>query len=173
MRFRRLFPLSLLPLAACLSRGPETSPPGPTEWPEGEFRLRATVHYSRGAGSGQTTVTEEHWADLTIAPGGEMWMETSTGICRDPNPQEVERDLARGERRFQCGEAFFLLRPAGTTVRAELTFSFTQATRERGECIRRVRGACVEYGYSTRERQVSQRVSMRVERKGQEGSAPS
>ena len=174
MRSRPFIPWMLLPLAACLSSGPKASDtPGPTDWPEGEFRLRATIQYSRDTGVAQSTATEEHWANLTIAPGAEMWMESSTGMCRDSNPQEVERDLTRGERRFQCGDALFLLRPAGSTIRAELTVSVTKTTRERGGCIRWEKNNCAEYGYNIRERQVSQRVSVRVERQGQEETIPS
>ena len=164
---RRPSVLLLLLMPGCLSSGPKANAtPGPMDWPVGEFQLRATIQYRRDTGASQSNATEEHWANLTIAPGPEMWMESSTGMCRDPNPQEVERDMARGERRFQCGNALFLLRPAGSTIRADLTVSVTQTTRERAGCIRWEKNTCAEYGYNLRDREVSQRVSMRVQGPG-------
>ena len=172
MRCFRLFPLLLFPLAVCHVPGPEAGPaPGPLEWPVGRFHLRGTIQYRRDTGSAQSTATEEHWADLTIGPTGEMRMESSTGLCRDPAPEEVKMGMARGQRRFQCGDASYFLQPAGSTVRAELTVSISQAVRERAGCIRwetvNNHRTCAEYGYNIRERQETRRVSMRVETEGQ------
>lgn len=87
----------LLILFACATPGSDPEPsPGPLEWPEGQFRLQGSVQYSNQAGLLQSTTTVVHWLDLNIHPYGSMQVESSAGLCREPEEPVVERQLARG-----------------------------------------------------------------------------
>ena len=166
-RFPKFLPLLLI-LSACATPGSDLEPsPGPLEWPEGQFTLQGTAQYSHQAGLLQSTITAVHWLNLTIDPGGSMRVESSAGFCREPEEPVVQQQLARGYRSFPCGNVRFTVRPAGSTLRGEMTVSYTQSVRVRGGCaVRDENGVCLEYEYNIEDRPRSQRVSLRVQAKG-------
>lgn len=138
-----LVPLMLIP--ACAAGGGDSGPPPePLSWPQGRYLLEGTVAYDSGVG----TRRETHIAHLVIGPGGTMALDSETGVCQDPTAVELRRDRRAQRRTFQCGDVFWLLRPASQTVVGEL-----QATVMEDHEVRR----CVQYSVNSD----GQRVCMR------------
>jgi hypothetical protein len=100
-------------------------------WEPGEYLLEASVTY----GSGSEARVDRHEAELVIAPDTAMTLTSTTGLCQGPPPAQVGQDQALGVRTFVCGEARYELRPAGRTVRGELTASVMETVRET-VCVR-------------------------------------
>jgi hypothetical protein len=86
---------------------------GPVPWTPGRYVLEATV----GGGS---LSDHDFRAILTVAPDGSTSMDSSTGLCRDPRPDQAGRDDALSQRTFECGDALYMVRPTSTGVRGEI-----------------------------------------------------
>ena len=165
MTFFILVALVVLAATGCASGGgsPEATL-GPLDWPEGHFSLIGIVRFYHPSGPSQS---ETYEADLVVGPGGHMRLESTAGTCREPDPMEVQEQLARGVRTITCGNASYVLRPAGSTLRGEITVPYVQNVQERGRCLRRgEHGICLEYNVIFQERQATARVPLRVQRRG-------
>ena len=160
--------LLLLPSACAFGSGSSDPAPGPLEWPEGEFVLMGTVQYTRATGTTKSTAAQTHEATLVIGVDGYMTLETTTGMCPTQNPQEVERQLDRGYRSFQCGGASFTVRPAGSLVRGTMSVTVPHVTREREGCIAysNDKKTCLEYSYNYRESSRRAGAPLRVRKSG-------
>ncbi len=159
------FILVTLAATGCASGGgsPEATP-GPLDWPEGQFVLIGTVQYTQ---SSERTVSEMYEAGLFVGPGGHMHLESTVGICREPDPIEVQVQLARGVRTFTCGNVSYVLRTAGSTLRGEITVPYVRTVQQRGRCIRQAEnGSCLEYTVTYQEHQATARAHLRVQRRG-------
>jgi hypothetical protein len=92
---------------------------GPVPWTPGRYVLEATV--------GRGTLSDQDFrAILTVAPDGSASMESSTGLCRDPRPDQAGRDDALSQRTFECGDAVFVVRPTSTGVRGDIRASILE-----------------------------------------------
>ena len=112
--------VTVLGALACASPSTySTGTGGPVPWTPGRYVLEARV--GRGSLSDQ-----DFRAILTIAPDGAASMESSTGLCRDPRPDGVGRDLDWSQRTFECGDAFYILRPTSTGLRGEIRASILE-----------------------------------------------
>jgi hypothetical protein len=160
--------LLLLTTTSCIfGQGSSEPAPGPLEWPQGVFVLSGTVQYARATGTGQSTATDVYEATLTIGLDDYMTLETNTGMCTTIDPNDVQRQLARGFRSFSCGDVQFSVSPAGSSVRGQLTATVPTLRRERGGCIRwNDEGACMEYSYNYREGSTRKGTSLRVQKVG-------
>jgi hypothetical protein len=114
-------PLVLLGCSAM--GGPPTTP---VPWTPGQYSLEATV--------GETLSAEDVRAQLTIAPDSRISLASSTGLCRERDAAEVERDFARGRATFECGDATFQIRPIPGSVRGEVRASVLEEVREQTTC---------------------------------------
>ncbi len=133
--------------SACASTGgAPASPPGPVSWPIGEYALEATVEYQYDAVNRSNTAREDYFLDLAIGPGGSLALLNPPGVCRDPTRPEVERDEALRRRTFRCGDFTYVVEPAGSTIRGELTALVNERIRRRGTCIEySFLGGCMAY----------------------------
>jgi hypothetical protein len=76
---------------------------------------------------GRGTLSDQDFrAILTVAPDGSASMESSTGLCRDPRPDQAGRDDALSQRTFECGDAVFVVRPTSTGVRGDIRASILE-----------------------------------------------
>lgn len=137
-----LVPLMLVP--ACAAGSDPGPPPDPLSWPQGRYLLEGVVTYDSGVG----TRRETHIAHLVIGPGGAMALDSETGVCQDPTAVELRRDRRAQRRTFQCGDVFWVLRPASRTVVGEI-----RATVVEDHAVRE----CVQYSVNSD----GQRVCMR------------
>ena len=126
--------LALASVPACSSTG--GLPRGPVSWSPGLYRLEAVIEYSQDFRGAAYTARETYTADLIISQDGSMELDSSYGICRDPLPAQVQRDLARGRRSFDCGDAIYWLRPAAGTVRGEMVVTVREERRRSEGCAR-------------------------------------
>jgi hypothetical protein len=99
---------------------------GPVPWTPGRYVLEATV--------GRSLSDQEFRAILTVAPDGSMSMESSTGLCRDPLPDQDGRDDALSRRFFECGDALYIVRPTSTGVRGDIRASILEEYEARVPC---------------------------------------
>ena len=103
--------LLLVPLfGACASAG--GAPAAPVSWQPGRYILEATVTNQEGV----TSKRNEYRAELVIGADGAMTMTSPSGACKDNSGQ----DGAPGQKRFQCGEESYRLRPGVGTVTGEI-----------------------------------------------------
>ena len=129
--------LLLVAVPACSSTGgAPASPRVPVSWPIGAYILEATIEYRDDGAYQSNTSREDYFVDLDIAPGGSLALLNPPGFCRDPTRPEVERDEALRRKTFRCGDFTYVVEPAGSTVRGELTAVVTERFRRRGQCIR-------------------------------------
>ncbi len=147
---------------ACSSTGGATgSSTEPVSWPVGEYDLEATVEYRDDNVGGSSTGREDFFAVLVIAPGGSLTLQYVQGICRDPTRREVERDEALRRKTFYCGDTY-VIQPAGSTVRGELTATVTEQVRVR-VCLRyNDSGVCQTYGWNVSNRTTRKQARLRV-----------
>ena len=147
MKGSRSLLLMVVAASACSSTGgAPASPPRPVSWPIGEYALEATVEYRDDGLNRSNTVREDYSVDLAIGPGGSLVLLDPPGVCRDPTRPEVERDEALHRRTFRCGDLTYVVEPAGSTIRGELTATVNERIRRRGRCIERsYLGGCMEY----------------------------
>lgn len=134
-------------LAAC---GPQLIPT-PIAWTPGRYSLEATVGEMLSAG--------EIRAQLTIAPGGEMSLASSTGLCQDRDASDVQRDLSRGQMVFECGDAVFRVRPIPGSVRGEVNASILEEYQAEIACPVGRPGPC----YIMRTERVNRRADLIVQ----------
>jgi hypothetical protein len=69
---------------------------------------------------GGSLANQDFRAVLTVAPDGSTSMDSSTGLCRDPRPDQAGRDDELSQRTFECGEAMYVVRPTSTGVRGDI-----------------------------------------------------
>lgn len=136
--------------ASVVGCGPQLIPT-PIAWTPGRYSLEATV--------GETLSAGEIRAQLTIAPGGEMSLSSSTGLCRDRDASDVQRDLARGQMMLECGDAVFRVRPVPGSVRGEVTASVLEEERAEIACPVGRPGPC----YIMRTERVNRRADLTVQ----------
>ncbi|MGE0157933.1 MAG: hypothetical protein AB7T31_00900 [Gemmatimonadales bacterium] len=86
---------------------------GPVPWTPGRYVLEATV----GTGS---LSDQDFRAVLTIAPDGDMTLDSSTGLCRDPTLSQLHQDEASAQRSFECGDAYYRVQPTPGGVRGDI-----------------------------------------------------
>jgi hypothetical protein len=105
---------------ACASPSTYSTGTGsPVPWTPGRYVLEARV--GRGSLSDQ-----DFRAVLTVAPDGSASLDSSTGLCRDPRPDQAGRDVALSQRTFECGDALYMLRPTSTGVRGDIRASILE-----------------------------------------------
>ncbi len=124
--------------------GESRSHTGPPRLAGGTIRSHWDLRYPQYS---KRTLSETYEADLFLGPGGHMHLESTAGICREPDPVEVQVQLARGVRTFTCGNVSYVLRTAGSTLRGEITVPYTVT-------------------YAGGKRQDTARAHLRVQRKG-------
>lgn len=133
----------------------------PQAWPPGRYYLEATVSYSSTSGPERARYS----ADLHIEADQSMRLDSDTGVCRDPLPEEVQRDERQGVMTFHCGEVTFEVRPGLSTVTGHLSTSVSETYRT-GFCQERAfgnpQGRCVRWVYEDRVRTVVKRERLRV-----------
>ena len=156
--------LMVVAASACSSTGgAPASPPGPVSWPIGEHALEATVEYRDDGLNRSNTVHEDYSVDLAIGPGGSLVLLNPPGVCRDPTRPEVERDEALRRRTFRCGDFTYVVEPAGSTIRGELTAIVNERIRRRGVCIERTHlGGCSKYQWNLNIGRTLKRARFRV-----------
>jgi hypothetical protein len=98
----------------------------PVPWTPGRYEMEATV--------GSSISDQGFRAVLTIAPDGSMSLTSSTGLCVDPNPAAAERDQARAQRTFDCGDAAYTVRPVPAGVRGRIVASILEEYQDRIPC---------------------------------------
>jgi hypothetical protein len=112
--------VTLLGALACAPPSTYSTGTGsPVPWTPGRYVLEATV--GRGSLSDQ-----DFSAVLTIAPDGSASLDSSTGLCRDPRPDQAGRDEALSQRTFECGDALYMVRPTPTGVRGDIRVSILE-----------------------------------------------
>ena len=149
--------------AACSSTGgAPASPPEPVSWPVGTYALEATVEYRDDSLAGAEVARADYFAVLVIAPDGSLTFQSANGICRDPTWSEVDRDEALRRRTFRCGDFTFVVEPAGSTIRGELTATVTERTRQRGECVAFSAVGCGRYQWTVNSDRTQKRVRLTV-----------
>ena len=136
---RRTFFGSLLGLVACAPGPYVEGPQGAVAWTPGRYELEASV--------GNDFTATEFFAQLTIAPDLSMSLSASSGLCRDQNQSEVARDMAAGQRTFQCDAAVWTLRPVPGSVRGTIRASVLVERRVQIQCPLGRSGPC--YGMQT------------------------
>jgi hypothetical protein len=139
--------LALSSLTGC---GPQLIPTA-IAWTPGRYSLEATVGEMLSAG--------EIRAQLTIAPGGEMSLASSTGLCRDRDASDMQRDLSRGQMMFECGDATFRVRPVPGSVRGEVNASVLEEYQAETACPPSRPGPC----YIMRTQRVNRRADLVVQ----------
>ena len=156
--------LLLVAVPACSSTGgAPASPPGPVSWPIGEYALEATVEYQDDGLNRPNTAREDYFVDLAIGPGGSLALLNPPGVCRDATRPELERDEALRRRTFRCGDLTYVVEPAGSTIRGELTAIVNERIRRRGTCIEySFLGGCMEYQWYLNSRRTQKRARFRV-----------
>ena len=127
-------PLLVLAGSACSMGPPLESPTGLVTWPVGQYVLEASVPYNQATESSERRDIAEYVADLTIAPGGSMSLTSSSGLCRVPARAQVPRDERVASGRFECGDVTYSFRPAGGTIRGEITARIQETFRVPGPC---------------------------------------
>ncbi len=149
--------------AACSSTGgAPASPPRPVVWPIGEYALEATFEYRNDVQHAWDKVRAYYSAVLVIAPDGSLTFQSANGVCRDPTWSEVDRDEALRRKTFRCGDFTFVVEPAGSTIRGELTATVTEAIRQRGECLAARVGGCARYQWTVKSDRTPKRVRVTV-----------
>ena len=63
----------------------------------------------------------EVWGDVTVGSDGPFQMDSSVGLCRDPQPVFLERQLINLRRSFICNEATFGFEPAPNSIRGTVS----------------------------------------------------
>ena len=100
--------------------------------------------------------TIDVYGEVDVGFGGPISMTSSLGICRDPPPDVMERQLRMGRgRSFECGDAAFSFRPMSGIVQGTVTVAVTETIRRRGRCLQYIEEpnglrACVRYDYEFR-----------------------
>ncbi len=149
--------------AACSSTGgAPASPPGPVAWPIGEYALEATFEYQNDTAHAWDKVRADYFAVLVIAPDGSLTLQSANGICRDPTWSEVDRDEALRRKTFRCGDFTYVVEPAGSTIRGELTATVTERIRRHGECLAFWEGRCGLYRWTVNNARTQKRVRLTV-----------
>ena len=108
--------------------------------------------------------------ELDIARlGSSLTSQNRSGVCRDLTRQEVERDEALRRKTFRCGDFTYVLEPAGSTIRGELTVAVDERIRQRGTCLR-YRGTgpaqCTVYRWDVNSRRTQKRAQLTVSTMG-------
>lgn len=159
----------LLPtlVSACSSTG--AASPETVAWPPGRYRLEAVIEYRQDSRGGEYTARETYSADLTVGRYGAMDLRSPYGICQDPPASQVRRDVARGRRSFECGDARYFLLPGAGIVRGEIVVAVREQQRTRASCARYVAGAsgervCEEYRWQVVTRMTDKRARLDVTR---------
>jgi hypothetical protein len=118
---------TVLVAVACASPSTYSTGTGdPVPWTPGRYVLEATVGGSLSA--------QDFRAILTVAPDGSTSMESSTGLCRDPRPDQAGRDDALSQRTFECGDALYMVRPTSTGVRGDIRATILEEYEARVPC---------------------------------------
>jgi hypothetical protein len=170
-------PLLAVVVAGCATAGSDSdSRAAPLSWPAGRYELEGSVEYREDTESSIRTARTSHRGELEIESDGSMRLRSSSGICRDRQPNEVLQDQMRRERTFYCVEATYRLKPMGTQVRGTIAISVMEGIRRQGPCSRWnvVNGVrvCVEYSYVVRFSQTRKSTSLRVARLSQVQAQP-
>ena len=156
----------LAAVTACSSvEGVGSLPFGPISWPSGRYVLEASVRYEQS----RTGILDElYLAELSVAIDGSMDLTSSSGICLDPRPAEIQRDEAQGRRTFRCGNATYTLRLTAGTISGELAAVVREVHIVRGACIRyspqanTTRPVCAEYAREHGDRTTTKRFRLRI-----------
>ena len=160
----------LVGAAACsTAAGGPAVPVGVVYWPPGRYALEATIEYERSTTYEKRTITGELFAELVVTPAGSMFLNSSSGPCRDPSPAEARIDESLGRKSFECGDVTFHLRPRGGRIGGEIVASVQEDTRVRGPCIRsgvgiNNRERCVAYAWSIETQMAEKRARLKVSR---------
>jgi hypothetical protein len=155
-------------VSGCASGGTGPGSSGePISWQEGRFELQGAIEYRRDTEWAASTEKVEYYAELVIQSGGSLQLFTSAGICLDRLPNEVSRDRANRQRTFRCGEATYVLRPLGRSVRGTLRIPVMETVQARGPCIQYQQTStgqrvCVQYSTVTRTRRTTKNTQLRV-----------
>ena len=148
---------------ACSSTGgAPASPTAPVSWPIGEYALEATFEYQNDTANAWQRDRADYFAVLIIAPDGSLTFQSANGICRDPTWSEVDRDEALHRKTFRCGDFTFVVEPAGSTIRGELTATVTKRIRQRGECVAATSTGCGRYRWTVNSDRTQERVRLTV-----------
>jgi len=155
--------------ACSTAAGGPAVPVGVVYWPPGRYALEATIEYERSTPYEKRIITGELFAELVVTPAGSMFLNSSSGPCRDPSPAEARRDESLGRRSFECGDVTFHLRPRGGRIGGEIVASVQEDTRVRGPCIRsgvgiNNRERCVAYAWSIETQMAEKRTRLKVSR---------
>jgi len=137
--------------AAACAPGPNVEgPQGPVAWTPGRYTLESSV--------GNDITSEEFTADLTILSASEMSLSASSGICQVQTPSDVARDMERGQRTFDCGDAVWTMRPIPGGVRGTIRASVLVEYRAETSCPAGRDGPC----YIMRTQRVTRTEPLRV-----------
>ena len=121
-------------IAACAPGPYVEGPQGVVDWTPGRYTLQASV--------GNEFTSEEFSADLTILSAGAMSLSASSGICRAQTPSDVSRDMERGQRTFECGDAVWTVTPIPGGVRGTIRASVLVEYRAQTACPPGRAGPC-------------------------------
>lgn len=169
MRHAHALPFVLATLLGCSGSGGDPAPPpDPVTWPPGIYGLEATIEYRNDHEYGTDSVREDYYAELSITPGGSLTLRNTQTLCRDPTPPEVERDRASRRKTFECQNLTYVLQPAGSTVRGELSARVVERIRRQGPCLRYsdpapgVPQRCVQYQWLVSERATAKEARLTI-----------
>lgn len=109
-------------------------PQGAVAWTPGRYTLEASV--------GNEITSEEFRADLTIAQDNAMNLNASSGNCLAQTPSDIARDMERGQRTFECGDATWMVRATPGGVRGTVRASVLVEVREPTPCPAGRAGPC-------------------------------
>jgi hypothetical protein len=155
--------VTVVAATACSSTGgAPASPLGPVSWPIGEYALEARFEFKNDTALAWNMDRADYFAVLLIAPDGSLTFQSANGICRDPTWSEVDRDEALRRKTFRCGDFTFVVEPAGSTIRGELTATVTERTRQRGECVAFSAVGCGRYQWTVNSDRTQKRVRLTV-----------
>ncbi|MBM4183843.1 MAG: hypothetical protein FJ207_06405 [Gemmatimonadetes bacterium] len=139
-------------LWACSPPGPYVEgPQGAVDWTPGRYSLEATV--------GNELTSQDFSADLTIGPSNEMSLNASSGICQIQSPSDVARDMERGQRSFECGDAAWTVMAIPGGVRGTIRASVLVEYRAETACPIGRQGPC----YIMRTERVTRTEPLRVQ----------
>ena len=99
---------------------------GPVPWTPGRYVLEATI--------GTSLSDQVFRAVLTVAPDGSMSLDSSTGLCRDPRPDQAGRDEALSRRTFECGDAVYQVQPTPGAVRGRISATILEEYEAQVAC---------------------------------------
>jgi len=159
--------LAALLLAGCSSapRSSESS-----SWTPGHYRVSGIVSYRVDSNGGQRNERREVWGDVIVEDGETISMDmTSEGLCIDPEPSVLKRQLLLGVRSFQCDQTEFTIRPGFNNVRGTVSVRVEEMIRVRGPCLQTERLAsgatrCTQYSYDLKRVVGTKRVPIRSQR---------